>query len=116
MVMKFTTAAAVTVSESLVGEVFNRPVALANEARKEAAIPAGHVGLIVNYRGHKQSKNGQGRKARGAGGTIVDLSSLSRVPAPELPDLIARLQELVAGMADAEASAYAMEAGSAGAE
>lgn len=91
MVM-FTADTAVT-SESVVESVFARPVALRNEATAEAKpIPAGVVGLIANYRAFNQS--GKGKKARGAGQAVLDLSAFARLPANELPALIAKLREL----------------------
>jgi len=82
-----------TASESVVESVFGRPVALRNEAEAEAKpIPAGVVGLIANYRGFNTS--GKGKRARGAGQAVLDLSAVSRVPATELPALIEKLREL----------------------
>lgn len=79
--------------ESVVESVFARPVALRNEAGAEAKpIPAGVIGLIANYRAFNTS--GKGKKARGAGKAVLDLSAVSRFPATELPDLIAKLREL----------------------
>lgn len=87
------TAETATASESVVESVFARPVALRNEASGEAkAIPAGVIGLIANYRAFNTS--GKGKKARGAGQAVLDLSAVSRLPANELPDLITKLREL----------------------
>lgn len=105
MAMTFAPTSAVVTSDSLVKDVFGRPVALADETAAEAKIPNGHVGLITNYRGFKRRESGQGRSARGAGGTIVDLSALARLPAGELPDLIKNLQDLNASLAKGEAQA-----------
>ena len=95
----------VTDTESVVESVFARPVALRNEASAEAqAIPAGQIGLIANYRGF--NKTGKGKKARGAGEAVLDLSACNRVPARELGALIEKLTELKgsldAGIAQAE--------------
>jgi hypothetical protein len=80
-------------SESLVETVFARPVALRNESTAEAkTIPAGVIGLIANYRGFNQ--NGKGKRARGAGQAVLDLSAVSRLPTTELPALIEKLREL----------------------
>lgn len=87
------TAESETSSESVVESVFARPVALRNEAREEAkAVPAGVIGLIANYRAFNQS--GKGKKARGAGQAVLDLSAVGRIPATELPALISKLREL----------------------
>lgn len=88
-----------TASESVVESVFARPVALRNEATAEAkAIPAGVIGLIANYRTFMSAKaeNGKvkGKRARGAGQAVLDLSAVSRLPADELPALITKLKEL----------------------
>lgn len=84
---------AATASESVVETVFDRPVALRNEAAAEAKpIPAGVIGLIANYRAFNTS--GKGKKARGAGQAVLDLSAVSRFPATELPGLIEKLHEL----------------------
>lgn len=83
----------VSASESVVESVFGRPVALRNEAAAEAKpIPAGVIGLIANYRAFNQS--GKGKKARGAGQAVLDMSAVSRLPTSELPALIAKLREL----------------------
>jgi hypothetical protein len=92
MTMQFTAETA-TASESVVESVFARPVALRNEATDEAKpIPAGVIGLIANYRAFNTS--GKGKKARGAGQAVLDLSAVSRLPASELGDLITKLREL----------------------
>lgn len=83
----------VTSSESVVDAVFSRPVALRNEAAAEAKpTPAGQLALIANYRAFNTS--GKGKRARGAGEAVLDLSAVSRIPAAELPALIAKLREL----------------------
>lgn len=88
--------------ESVVEAVFAQPVVLRNEALGEAKIPAGRVGLIANYRAFMaaKSENGKvkGKRARGAGQAVLDLSAVSRLPARELPDLIERLEALQASM------------------
>ena len=78
---------------SLVEQVFARPIALRNESETEAKVPTGQVTLIANYRGYTFDSN-RGRKARGAGEAVIDLSAVSRVPARELKALIQNLQEL----------------------
>ncbi len=79
-------------SESLVAAIAANPVVLRNETKEEAKIPAGHVGLIANYRGHKDS--GKGRRARGAGEAVLDLSAFAVLPAKELTAAIAYLKDL----------------------
>jgi hypothetical protein len=91
-VMVMFSAETVVASESVVDEVFGRPVALHNEAHGEAKVQGGRVALIANYRSFNTT--GKGRKARGAGGAVLDLSAVSRIPAEDLPKLIARLKEL----------------------
>lgn len=82
-----------TASESVVESVFARSVVLRNEAEAEAKpLPAGVIGLIANYRAF--NKSGKGKKARGAGSAVLDLSAVSRITAAELPTLIARLKDL----------------------
>lgn len=91
---------------SVVDTVFNHPVVLRNEANGEAKVPAGRVALIANYRAYKTS--GKGRRARGAGGAVLDLSAVSRLPARELPELIERLEALQESMAEGILAAEAL--------
>lgn len=102
-------AEVVTDTESVVETVFGRPVALRNERLGEATIPAGQIGLIANYRAFNTS--GKGKRARGAGETVIDLSACARLPARELGAFIERLGELndslEAGVEQAEALAPA---------
>lgn len=92
--------------DSVVEAVFSNPVVLRNEATAEAKIPAGRVGLIANYRGFVASN--KGKKARGAGEAVLDLSAVSRLPCRELPDLIERLEALNASLAEGIQAAEAM--------
>lgn len=106
MALAFSTEV-VNETENVVEAVFSRPVALRNEAEKEAApIPAGQLAILANYRGF--NKSGKGKKARGAGEAVLDLSAVSRIPARELPTLIASLKELQASMDAGIAQAEAM--------
>ena len=114
-------AATVTRSDdsgSLVNEVFDRDVKLATEATADCTIPAGHIGLVGDFRGHTLV-NPRGRKARNAGETIVDLSSVQRIALSDLPNLVKRLEELIENAPNAvpqlaqmaeDARAYAAEA------
>jgi hypothetical protein len=88
---------------SVVETVFNRPVVLRNEAHGEAKWPAGQLAVIANYRAYVGSN--KGKKARGAGEAMLDLSAVSRIPARELPALIARLEELESTLAEGVAAA-----------
>jgi hypothetical protein len=82
-----------TETTSIVNEVFDREVKLATEAAEESKIPAGHIGLIGDFRGYTLA-NTQGRKSRLAGQTVVDLSAVSRIALSDVPNLVAKLQEL----------------------
>lgn len=93
---------------SVVDTVFGQPVVLRNEALGEAKVPAGRVALIANYRGFVASN--KGKKARGAGQAVLDLSAVSRLPCSELGALIERLEELEASMAEGIQAAEAMGA------
>lgn len=93
-------------SDSVVEAVFSHPVVLRNEANGEAKVPAGRVALIANYRAFVASN--KGKKARGAGSTVLDLSAVSRLPARELPDLIDRLEALQEAMAEGIQAAEAL--------
>ena len=92
--------------DGVVETVFSHPVVLRNEALGEAKVPAGRVGLIANYRGYVASN--KGKKARGAGGAVLDLSAVCRLPSRELPDLIERLEALQASMAEGIEAAEAI--------
>jgi hypothetical protein len=94
---------------SVVDTVFGQPVVLRNEALGEAKIPAGRVALIANYRAFVASN--KGKKARGAGQAVLDLSAVSRLPCSELGALIERLEELEASMAEGIQAAEAIGAG-----
>lgn len=87
----------------VVETVFGRPVALRNEAHGEAKVPSGQLALIANYRAFNTS--GKGKRARGAGEAVLDLSAVSRIPARELSALIEHLEELEATLADGIAAA-----------
>jgi hypothetical protein len=91
MVMFSTETAADT--GSVVEDVFSRPIALRNEATTEAkAYPGNVIALTANYRGF--NAEARGKKARGAGSAVLDLSAVARIPASELPLLIEKLREL----------------------
>lgn len=91
MVMFSTEAVADT--GSVVKDVFSRPIALRNEATTEAAgYPGNVIALTANYRGFNEKA--RGKKARGAGSAVLDLSAVARIPATELPLLIEKLKEL----------------------
>lgn len=78
---------------SLVEEVFSRDVKLCTEAASDAKVPAGHIALIGDYRGHTLASQ-RGRTARNAGETVVDLSAVSRIALSDIPNLVKRLSEL----------------------
>jgi hypothetical protein len=92
--------------DSVVESVFAHPVVLRNEALGEAKVPAGRVGLIANYRAYVDSN--KGKRARGAGEAVLDLSAVSRLPARELPDLIERLEALQASLPEGIEAAKAI--------
>lgn len=81
-------------SGSIVKEVFDRDVKLCTEAVADATVPAGHIALIGDFRGHTLANN-RGRKARNAGETVVDLSAVSRIALNDVPNLIKALGTLV---------------------
>jgi hypothetical protein len=99
-------AEVIQTGDSVVETVFSHPVVLRNEANGEAKVPAGRVALIANYRAFVASN--KGKKARGAGGAVLDLSAVSRLPARELPDLIERLEALQASLAEGIQAAEAI--------
>lgn len=94
--------------DSVVETVFSHPVVLRNEALGEAKVPAGRVALIANYRGYVSSN--KGKKARGAGEAVLDLSAVGRLPARELPALIERLEALNASLPEGIQAAEAIGA------
>lgn len=85
-------AEVVSEQESVVGKAFAQPVVLRNETAEEAKVPGGRIALIANYRGF--NADARGRKARGAGGAVLDLSAVAHIPASELPLLIQQLEGL----------------------
>ena len=94
--------------DSVVEAAFAHPVVLRNEALGEAKIPAGRIGLIANYRAFVASN--KGKKARGAGQAVLDLSAVSRLPARELQALIERLEALESSLAEGVQAAESMTA------
>lgn len=89
--MNFTTAPTRDTSSRIRAAFEN--VVTAVETKEDSKIPAGHVGVIGDYRGYTM-KSTQGRKSPLACQTVVNLASVERCSIEEIPTLIECLRNL----------------------